>query len=72
MQIAPLPTVKLEVNRHADLYSLRVVGTSLWAACAAHELPSTLSLLVGDVGTPMGRGAARSWSRLVLGELVAD
>ncbi len=69
MQIAPAPAVTLEVNRHADLYSLRIVGTSHWAACAAHELPSTLRLLIGDIAGPLEQAAAWAWSRLVLGEL---
>jgi hypothetical protein len=69
MQIVPSPAVRLEVNRHGDLYSLRIVGTSHWAACMAHELPSTLSLLVSDKGSCLGQTAARRWTRVVLGEL---
>jgi hypothetical protein len=69
MQIIPAPGLKIEISRHAELFSVRVVGTSQWAACAAEELPGTLALMCFDEGAEIEATAARRWSRMVLSEL---
>jgi len=72
MQIVPAPGLALEIKSHAEIFSVRVVGTSRWASCLQRDLAATISLLCAGASAALSHRSAGRWARLVLGELTPD